>query len=332
MPIPNVYTATEDPTSQVGNNGDIYFHTGLIGLNGINVYKKVNSLWGLIGTISTSSEGRAFYSTETARVDPSGRDSDGAIGDLTNPFPTIQGAIDAFELLNPLPSNPIILIGGNAVAGFSTILPYLTVVGENAIETAGSQRTASAITSNITMSATDGPEGNAVVLILVGIWTNHAISFDGGALNQELDLINSSGLPSVSFNAISTAAVNGTSLSGSEALFSRVGTVSYAGGVDTFLSLNNVYAQSTIQSTDGTDVYLVRSTVTNIAASINNLFLTDSFIVGTNSAGTTNTNFGNVLFNPANWDFSSLPTSQPSQIGKAWIDTTGGFNIVKVKL
>ncbi len=332
MPIPNVYTATEDPTSQVGNNGDIYFHTGLIGLSAINVYKKVAGRWGLTGSISTASEGRAFNSTETVRIDPSGDDSTGKIGELTLPFATTQGAVDAFELLNPLPSNPIILIGGNAVAGFQTILPYLTVIGANAIETVGSQRTASAITSNITMSATDGPEGNSVVLFLINCWTNHFISFDGAAPLQELNLINSSGLVSVVFNATTSASINGTSLSGSDASFSRVGTVAYAGGGATFLSLNDVFVQATIQSADGTDVYLIRSTVTNIAASINNLFLTDSFIVGTNSAGTTNTNFGNVLFNPANWDFSSLPTSQPSQVGKAWIDTAAGLNIVKVKL
>ncbi len=276
--------------------------------------------------------GGAFLSAETVRIEPSGDDATGVVGNLTKPFATTQGAIDAFELLNPLPSNPIILIGGNAVRGFSTILPYLTVVGENAIETVGSQRTASAITSNITMSATDGPEGHAVVLILVGCWTNHSISFDGAAPTQELNLINSSGLPSVVFNAVTDSHINGISLSGSDASFSRVGTVSCAGGVDTSVILQDVFAQSTIQSTDGTDVYLIRSTVTNIAASINNLFLADSFIVGTNSAGTTNTNFGNVLFNPANWDFSSLPTSQPPQVGKAWIDTTGGNNILKVKL
>ncbi len=277
--------------------------------------------------------GGSFLSNETVRVDPVyGDDSTGVMGNLSKPFATTQGAIDAFELLNPLPSNPIILIGGNAVAGFSTILPYLTVIGANAIETVGSLRTASAITSNITMSATDGPEANTVVLILVGCWTNHTVNFDGAAPLQELNLINSAGNPSVAFNATTQASINGVALGGVNGSFSRVVNVLYQGGVDTFLSLQDISATGTISSTDGTDVYLVRSTVTNIAASINNLFLNDSFIVGTNAAGTTNTNFGNVLFNPANWDFSSLPTSLPTQVGKAWIDTTGGFNIVKVKL
>ncbi len=277
--------------------------------------------------------GGSFLSAETVRIDPVyGDDSTGVMGNLSKPFATTQGAIDAFELLNPLPSNPIILIGGNAVAGFSTILPYLTVIGANAIETVGSLRTASAITSNITMSATDGPEANTVVLILVGCWTNHTVNFDGAAPLQELNLINSAGNPSVAFNATTQASINGVALGGVNGSFSRVVNVLYQGGNGTFLALQDISATGTISSTDGTDVYLVRSTVTNIAASINNLFLNDSFIVGTNSAGTTNTNFGNVLFNPANWDFSSLPTSLPTQVGKAWIDTTGGFNIVKVKL
>ncbi len=278
-------------------------------------------------------EGLQFPVAETCRIDPSGDDSTGNIGELTLPFLTTQGAIDAFELLDPLPSNPIILIGGNAVAGFQTILPYLTVVGENGFETQGSQRTASAITSAITMSATDGPEANSVVLILKNCWTNKNISFDGAAPNQELNLMNSVlTTGTVSFNATTSAAINGINQGGSDSALSRVFNAALAGGGATFLALLEVNAAGTISSQDGTDLYLTRSTAENVAASINNLFLKDSFVAGTNSAGTTNTNFGNVLFNPANWDFSSLPTSEPTQIGKAWIDTAAGLNIVKVKL
>ncbi len=52
MPIPNIYTQTEDPTSQVGNNGDIYFHTGLA--NSINIYRKANGHWSLVGEVTTN--------------------------------------------------------------------------------------------------------------------------------------------------------------------------------------------------------------------------------------------------------------------------------------
>jgi hypothetical protein len=39
----------------------------------------------------------AFLSANIARVDPSGDDGTGTVGDLTKPFLTVQGAIDAFE-------------------------------------------------------------------------------------------------------------------------------------------------------------------------------------------------------------------------------------------
>lgn len=41
--------------------------------------------------------GGSFLSANTARVDPSGNDGTGEVGDLTKPFLTIQGAIDAIE-------------------------------------------------------------------------------------------------------------------------------------------------------------------------------------------------------------------------------------------
>ncbi len=104
MPIPNVYTATEDPTSQIGNNGDIYFHTGLIGLSAINVYKKVNGRWGLTGSISTSNpSGDAFMNIYSV--------------DANGDFQTVQAAIDAIAgrttQANP-PDAVVIDIGVNS--------------------------------------------------------------------------------------------------------------------------------------------------------------------------------------------------------------------------
>ncbi len=273
--------------------------------------------------------GGSFVSAETARVDPGGNDETGIIGNLTKPFETTQGAIDAFELLAPLPSNPIIEIGGNNVSGFTTILPYLTVIGKNGIETLGSQRTASAITGLITMSASDGPEAHTVVLILIQCWIRNGILFNGGAPDQELDLINSSG-PSATArgNATGTLRVVGIPFSNS---FSRLNSVSNVGGVDTSLDLQDITIDGNIFSTNGTLASLNRCVVNDVAASINELDLTDSFIRGTNSAVST-FQVSNLLFNPENYDFSSLPTSEPTETGKAWIDTTGGFNIVKVHL
>ncbi len=281
--------------------------------------------------ITASESFRDFNSiaTETVQVDPKGEDN----GDMSNPFLTMQGAIDAFELLDPLPSNPIILIGGNAVGGFTTLLPYLTIVGENGLETDGSQRTASAITGDITMTAEDGPEAGTVVLIIKNCWSNKSVTFEGSASNQELNLINSvfvGGVVSF-FTTLGNAVIHGTYMGGSGSAFSRVHNVSIKGGVDAILNLTDVWVDNGISAIDSTNLVLTRAVVTNIASSINDVSKTDSFIMGTNSAsGATTTS--DVLFNPENYDFSTLPTSLPSEVGKAWIDTTGGFNIVKVKL
>ncbi len=114
MPIPNVYTATEDPTSQVGNNGDIYFHTGLIGLSAINVYKKVNGRWGLTGSISTA--GNSFSNVYSV----------GSNGD----FHSVQSAINHIQALTPIPNWPIIEIGNNYFnEDLVTTLPRLTIRG-----------------------------------------------------------------------------------------------------------------------------------------------------------------------------------------------------------
>ncbi len=276
--------------------------------------------------------GGSFLSNETARVDPIyGDDSTGIIGDLDKPFASTQAAIDAFELISPLPSNPIIEIGGNAVDGFTTILPYITVIGQNGLETQGSQTTASAIISAITMSASDGPESNYVVLILKHCWMNGGIAFDGGAPNNEVDLINSVIVGGSIFGNAS-GALDVRSGSGFNRTISRVNNVSIQGGIGPSINLYDVFVEGRVSSIDGsTEVSLTRAVVNDIAATITFVTLTDSFITGTNSAGTTAFQ-NNVLFNPANWDFSTLPTSEPTETGKAWIDTTGGLNIVKVHL
>ncbi len=278
--------------------------------------------------------GDSFLSAETVRIDPSGDDATGIVGNLDKAFATTQGAIDALELIIPLPSNPIIYIGGNAVGGFTTLLPYLTIVGENGLETSGSQRTASAITGNIRMSAEDGPEVGTVVLIIKNCWSNKSVTFSGDAPNQELDLINSVFIGGViDFSTTGgNATIHGTYMGGLGSSFSRVRNVAVNGGISTILNLTDIFVEGGISAVNATNLELIRAVVTNIASGINDVAKTDSFITGTNSAsGTTSTN-SDILFNPANYDFSFLPTSEPTEVGKAWIDTTGGFNIVKVHL
>ncbi len=281
--------------------------------------------------------GGSFLSAETARVDPSGDDSTGTIGDLTKPFLTTQGAIDAFELISPLPSNPIILIGGNEVSGFDTILGYLTVIGENGLETIGSSPHASAIKTTMNMNSDVGGDQNITTLIIKGCFIKAGVNFNSILVAGELNLIDSAGPSAGIFgaalgaNAAIPLTINGNNTY--SAAFSRVKNVVVDGGVDpTSIELNNVVVDQNILSNNGnTDLILNESIVTNIASSIGNIQSTDSRIIGTNSASGTLT-ISDVLFDPSKFDFSTLPTSLPTEVGKAWIDTTGGFNIVKVKL
>ncbi len=282
------------------------------------------------GLISTP-----FLSAEIARIDPSGDDSTGAIGDLTKPFLTTQGAIDAFELLDPLPSNPIILIGGNEVNGFSTILGYLTIIGENGLETIGSSPHFSAIKTAIAMNSDVGGDQNVVTLIIRNCWIKIGVNFNSSLVPGELDLIDAAS-PNASVACSALNLTPALTINGSNTYngaFSQVKDVIAVGGVDpTSIELNNVAVIRNISSVNGnTDLVLNRSIVTNILSSIGNIQSTDSRIIGTNSASGTLA-ISDVLFDPSKFDFSTLPTSQPTEVGKAWIDTTGGNNIVKVKL
>ncbi len=282
--------------------------------------------------------GGSFFSNETARVDPVyGDDSTGVIGNLDKPFATTQGAIDALELINPLPSNPIILIGGNNVDGFNTVLGYVTIIGENGLETIGSSPLASAISTVMNMNSDVGGDQNIVTLIIRGCWIKVGVNFNSTLVPGELNLIDSASPRAAIFastsgaNAAIPLTINGNNTY--NGAFSQVKNVHILGGSDpTSIELNNVLVNNNISSDNGnTDLILNRSIVTNILSSIGNIQSTDSRIIGTNSASGTLT-ISDVLFDPSKFDFSTLPTSLPTEVGKAWIDTTGGFNIVKVKL
>ncbi len=72
--------------------------------------------------------GGSFLSSNTARVDPSGNDSIAVVGDLTKPFLTVQGSLDAVAALDPLPSMAIIDIGGNRFTEDLTIAGPMPVL------------------------------------------------------------------------------------------------------------------------------------------------------------------------------------------------------------
>jgi hypothetical protein len=74
-----------------------------------------------------------FISSNTVRVDQLGDDSTGTVGDLSNPFLTVQAAIDAIQALDPIPDWPVIDIGDNSFSeDLTTSLQTLVIVGSNA--------------------------------------------------------------------------------------------------------------------------------------------------------------------------------------------------------
>jgi hypothetical protein len=70
----------------------------------------------------------SFLSSNIARVDPTGSDSTGSVGDLNKPFLTVQGAIDAIEAGSF--SNPTIDVGDNSFTeDVTTSLQLLMFLG-----------------------------------------------------------------------------------------------------------------------------------------------------------------------------------------------------------
>ncbi len=317
MPIPNVYTATEDPTSQVGNNGDIYFHTGLIGLSSINVYKKVNGRWGLTGSISTGDG--SLLSSNVARIDPSSNGS-GKVGDLSKPFLTVQAAIDAIEALNPIPPQPVIDIGANSYSeDLTTTLSFIRFVGVGGWgPTVSDDESAPSAFQSLTAS----PATSHFSLYLFNVGVGDDESHQNVISSKNLILFLG---PGASVNDVTVNAGQDINAIGQGTKYNQVitGTITATGGAQ----LQDLKAQNLVAGSGGVNLLGCELSNLQSAASIS---LTDSRVV-TNNSGVTPA-YDDVMLDPARMDFSTLPTSQPSEVGKAWIDTTGGFNIVKVKL
>ncbi len=82
-------------------------------------------------SLFSGSGGGSFLSHNIARVDPSGSNSTGTVGDLSKPFLTVQGAINAFEAMTLGPQDfPIIDIGNNIfTSAVTTALTKIRFVG-----------------------------------------------------------------------------------------------------------------------------------------------------------------------------------------------------------
>ncbi len=247
----------------------------------------------------------SFLSANIARVDLSGNDSTGTVGDLNKPFLTVQGAIGAFEAGSFI--SPTIDIGANQFTeDVTTSLQVLSFVGVG-------------LSSNPYNSLTCTEPTNQVSIFLT------LVSANSGPISS----VSSGGLE---VEVISSLVGEITNSAGPITLFcfgnpELQGTISAPGfGI-------NINGPATVSAPVFIDSAGSAVTVKNCVVSLEaaaSITLIDSRLVY-NNAGITPT-YADVLLDPALTDFSTLPTSLPTRVGAAWIDTTGGFNIVKVKL
>ncbi len=271
-----------------------------------------------------------FLSANIARVDPSGDDGTGTIGDLTKPFLMPQAAIDALEIAAL--DSPVLDIGASVVSGFTTSLSYLAIVGSHlgADQEGMSYEQGAFINGTITNTSDSSGE---VTINLVNCAVKHLAFSGGNATIQNVRLQNAA-IPEVLTVTAGELDVysNGTiqNYANLEGYIQRIDSPS-------IMFLNNLKVGTVNGTAANVEVDAVACVIENIAAlgggSSVTAFLTDSRLTNTPGAGVTvDYNANDLFFNPAKFDFSTLPTTEPTEVGRAWIDTTGGFNIVKVKL
>ncbi len=257
--------------------------------------------------------GGSFLSENIARVDPIGDDSTGTVGDLDKPFLTVQAALDNGARVVLLPYN----LNSSPVDVTVSVTTDVVFIGYGA-----SNGYVNSQLGSITVT------GSAS---LVGVFLSRvaALSISAPNAGTLLEVY------------LQDAFVNGDISSGSgtniEALFNGgavYGTISCADGDGNGVNVRGLMGGATLLNFPTIDapnapLGIVNSYIDTITRA-SSILSTDSFI-NTNNSGVIPT-YADSFRNVSRMDFSTLPTSEPSTAGSAWIDTTGGLNIVKVKL
>ncbi len=262
----------------------------------------------------------SFLSSNIARVDPVGNDATGTFGDSSKPFLTVQAAIDAIQALVPVPIQPVIDIGANSYSeDVTTTLASINFVGSGGW---GPNITDDESAPSAFQSLTASPSGSNFRLYLFNVGIGDDTSHQNIISTKSLALYLG---PGASVNDITLSSGKSVNILGQGTKYNIVttGTITATGGAQ----LQDITALNLVA---GSSAVILLNTQLRLLTSAAYAALTDSRIV-TNNAGITPT-YSDVMLNPSGMDFSTLPTSQPTEAGKAWIDTTGGFNIVKVKL
>ncbi len=264
----------------------------------------------------------SFLSANTARVDPIGDDSTGTVGDLTKPFLTVQGALTALEaqggFLHTAPA-VVLLPMLDTVEDITTSLQFLVLCGPANTDDQGCPAIG---VITLTNDATAGG-GIGIRLGLTNVWVNGILAPNSeGVLYVVLNSAVIAGDLTTTGQVDLKAHYGTGSMSGTITAAASVVVGGFMGARSNF-NLNGAYINCPLG-----DVTIYDSYIGDVlaAASIN---LYDSRL-GDNESGATPL-YRDTMLNPYLMDFSTLPTTEPSEVGKAWIDTMSS-NVVKVKL
>jgi hypothetical protein len=242
-----------------------------------------------------------FLSANTARVDPSGNDSTGTIGDLTKPFLTVQAALTKFET-SGAPSDALIDVGNNSFTeDLTTSLTHIQFLGN-------SEENNYAFNS---IHFTEPSRGIVLTVLSVSVGP---ISSDStgrviiGAENAYLNGLTCNGEVFIDSNAGGSRWDFGMTANGQIQLsgFHVRGPIS-APGFDIRIRTraHDVYVPDI--NSIGSNVYATGSLLGNVTCGI--LTLADSRVTGTNNA--TSTVYADVLLKGTslgNFTVAALPT------------------------
>lgn len=230
--------------------------------------------------------GGSFLSNETARVDATGNDGTGTIGDLTKPFLTVQGAIGAIE--DGSFQNPIIDIGNNQFFEDLTVstLRKVTIISSANVlyNYAFNSITISSPTAEffpVTLQLQNVGGGNVTYNGLNASGETFTILLQTGYCS---DVTSTTAKLDLFTNFIDGAFQGGVSATGFDIRIRNC-----------FSGLNNISIDS-----DGSAIEVVNSKIHQIMSSDNAVTLIDSRISGTNNSSSTTTYadtfFKNIIF------------------------------------
>ncbi len=261
----------------------------------------------------------SVLSANTARVDTSGNDAAGTIGNLSKPFLTLQAAVNAAAALDPAPDYVAIDVGLNSFSEDIAISFFSPKIVFTGVSPGVSQPF-----NSLLLGSPDSPfeiffnncsvgaiTQTGVTQMTIGLFT----SILSGDITGD----------HIYIKAYAGSLANHIQIIGNGAASIGVGGLGWDTVNEDAFDFNHRFD---IIGDTGTVVVLDKSIVRDVTCS--ELDLSDSVVLRNLTADTVI--YSNFFFDPSRFNFSTLPTSEPSTAGSAWIDTTGGLNIIKVHL